>query len=98
MKPYNIAMPHTDPDHVIQSSIAIASLTDPVTFYRMDHPSKPIEVTIVFVLAVKESQQQVKVIETLMNILRDQQFKIGRASCRERVKRAVVAGPLKKQE
>lgn len=74
MKPYNIAMPHTDPDHVIQSSIAIASLTEPVTFYRMDHPSKPIEVTIVFVLAVKESQQQVKVIERLMNILRDQQF------------------------
>lgn len=30
--------------------------------------------TIVFVLAVKESQQQVKVIERLMNILRDQQF------------------------
>jgi len=73
-KPYGMAMPHTDPEHVIQSSIAIASLTEPVTFYRMDHPSKPIEVTIVFVLAVKESQQQVKVIETLMDIFRDQQF------------------------
>src|SRR5690625_2368323 len=73
-KPYGMAMPHPDPEHVIQSSIAIASLTEPVTFYRMDHPSKPIEVTIVFVLAVKESQQQVKVIETLMDIFRDQQF------------------------
>lgn len=46
-----IAIPHTDPEHVKESAVAIASLKNPVEFYHMGtSPSENRKVSVKFVL------------------------------------------------
>ncbi len=61
----NVAIPHTDVDHVLKSGIAIATLTTPVFFNRMDDPSTKVPVNIVFVLAVSNPKEYVKFLSKL---------------------------------
>ncbi len=61
----NVAIPHTDSNHVVKSGLAIATLTKPVFFGRMDKPETKIPVHIVFVLAVSDPKEYVKFLSKL---------------------------------
>ncbi|ADQ13625.1 PTS sugar transporter subunit IIA [Halanaerobium hydrogeniformans] len=63
----NVAIPHTDSEHVKKPAIAVAVLKSPVNFYRMDDASEKIEVDIIFMLAIKEKENQVGVISNLIS-------------------------------
>lgn len=46
-----VAIPHTDPEHINESAIAIANLKEPVNFYHMGtNPSDGMEVPVRFVI------------------------------------------------
>ena len=71
MNGINVAIPHTDAEHVIRSVIAIGSLAAPVDFCDMADPESKVKVDIVFVIAINESHSQPKLLQKLISILQD---------------------------
>lgn len=63
-----VAIPHADPVHVIKNGIAIALLKKPVLFREMGKFEGEIECDIVFMLAIKNPNEQIKVLQNFMNI------------------------------
>ncbi len=68
---YGVAIPHTDPHHVNEAMIAVATLEKPVNFKVMGNPEEEIEVGIVFMLAMKDSSSQLQLLSNLMCIIQD---------------------------
>ena len=61
----NVAIPHTDIEHVIKSGVAVCTLSSPIKFHRMDKPGEEIPVHVVFLLAVSEPNEYVKFLSKL---------------------------------
>lgn len=71
-EPNAVAIPHADPHHVVQSGIAVAVLDRPVPFGRMGGAAgATVEAKVVFLLAIKESEKQVVMIQQLMQLLQN---------------------------
>lgn len=68
---YGIALPHTDSEHVIKSQIAIMTLEKPVKFIEMASTDKEIDVKTIFMLALKDSNQHIKILQKVMELLQD---------------------------
>lgn len=81
-----VAIPHTDPIHVVQESLAIGVLNNPVEFRTMD-TGEPIEVSVLFMLAISNPDKQLKMLQQVMGILRDQTAlnKIANATSKSKV-------------
>lgn len=62
----NVAIPHTDVEHVNNPAIAMATLARPVFFGNMGDPGEMLEVSIVFLLAMKEPHAQVNLLQNLV--------------------------------
>lgn len=67
-----IAIPHTDPIHVKQESLAVGILKNAVSFNEMTS-GEPLHVEIVFMLAITDSGQHLKMLQALSQILRDKE-------------------------
>lgn len=65
----NVALPHTDIDHVIRPAIAVGVLDSPVDFCTMGNPDKTIPVSVVFLLAIKDAQHQVGMLKCFAEFL-----------------------------
>lgn len=70
---YGIALPHTDSEHVIKSQIAIMTLDKPVKFVEMASSDKEIDVKTIFMLALKDSNQHIKILQKVMELLQDKE-------------------------
>lgn len=64
-----VAIPHTNSSHVNRSAIAIAILQQPVEFMAMDNPASSVPVEIVIMLAIKEPESQLTILQKIMQIL-----------------------------
>ncbi len=64
-KPFCIAFPHADADGVSQSALGVAILRQPVIFQNMADPDEGLEVSVVFMLANRDPEEQ---IQTLRNL------------------------------
>lgn len=62
----NVAIPHTDVEHVNKPAIAVATLACPVAFGNMGDSSNTLEASIVFLLAMKEPHAQVDLLQNLV--------------------------------
>jgi len=62
---YGIAIPHSDPEFVNRSAIAIAALEHPVNFKNMANPDEDIPVYLVLLLAIAEKGSVTKVLARL---------------------------------
>lgn len=84
-KPYGIAIPHTDSDKVIQPKLAFASLKKPVTFLQMGNAKKDVEVKLIFMMALTDADDQLRMLQKLMGIFQNdklvQALAQSRASC-----------------
>ncbi|MGB4595720.1 MAG: PTS sugar transporter subunit IIA [Anaerolineaceae bacterium] len=67
----HVAIPHTDIIHVIQSGVAMATLTKPVTFQNMVMPSEDVNVSIVFMLAIDQPHAQIEMLQEIAELLQD---------------------------
>jgi PTS system galactitol-specific IIA component len=65
---YHVAIPHTDPEHVIHPAIAIAVLKKPVEFGEMGNPDARLDVHIVCMLAVRQSDSLVTILQNLVEM------------------------------
>lgn len=61
-----IAIPHTDAEHVLTGSIGVAILEHPVSFKTMGTDDIPVDVQIIFMMAIKEAHQQVEFLQRLI--------------------------------
>ncbi len=69
-----VAIPHTDVEHVNTPAMAIAVLEEPVTFKMMGMIEEKVKVQILFMLAIKESKTQIKLLQRLMNVFEDREI------------------------
>ncbi|QIQ21978.1 PTS sugar transporter subunit IIA [Zophobihabitans entericus] len=66
MPTMNIAIPHTDPSHIIKPFIAVTKLTRPITFMEMGTLDSPVDVDWIFALGVTDGEHQVCLLQALM--------------------------------
>ena len=64
-KPFCIAFPHADADGVSRSALGVAVLHTPVKFQNMADPDEGLDVTLIFMLANRDPEEQ---IQTLRNL------------------------------
>lgn len=69
----NVAIPHTDVEHVNKPAIAVATLARPVAFGNMGEPGSLLEARIVFLLAMKEPHAQLDLLQNLVKTLQNPQ-------------------------
>lgn len=63
-----VAIPHTDAKHVNFPGIVIAKLKNPIVFREMGNDTGRVEASLIFMLAIKNPEQQVKTLSKLMTI------------------------------
>jgi len=89
-----IALPHTEAEHVHTSRLAIGVLRYPVTFQMMGAPESTAEVSAVFLLAIAEKETQVVALQQLADLFQDGVTlrKIAAARSSNEVYRAMLKG------
>jgi PTS system galactitol-specific IIA component len=68
---YNVALPHTDVEHVLKSAVAVATLSKPIVFKNMANPQQDVNVNIVFMIALNESGGQVKMLQQIVQLIQN---------------------------
>lgn len=81
VEPYGIAIPHTDADKVITPQIAFASLKKPVKFQMMGN-GQEMDVSLIFMLALKKAEDQLAMLQRLMGIFQDRSLLEELAACK----------------
>ena len=69
-----VAIPHTAAEHVTGNTIAVASLSQPVTFEEMGGSGREIEVDLVLLLILGDAEQHVEHLSRLIRTIQDEQF------------------------
>ncbi len=68
---YNVSIPHTDAECVKKEFIAIATLNTPIPFYLMEDKGKQADVSLVFMLGLKNPHDQLEVLKELIGLIQD---------------------------
>jgi len=61
----NVAVPHTDPEHVIGAALALATLARPVSFANMEDPAERLAVRVVFLMALDDKSKQIDMLQKI---------------------------------
>lgn len=61
----NIAVPHTDPEHVIRPALALAVLKEPVVFSNMEDPEEKLPVRVVILMALNDKDRQIEMLQKI---------------------------------
>lgn len=70
----NVAIPHTDPEHVNKAGFCLGILDKPVTFNVMGSDNEQVEVSALFMLAIKRKEDQLDNLQKLIEICQDQEM------------------------
>ena len=65
----DIALPHSDSVHVIQTALAIATIKTPVAFKMMGSSDTVLHPKILFMLGIAEAHAQIAMLQRLMALL-----------------------------
>lgn len=85
VQPLGVAIPHTDNEHVIKEQIGFASLKNPVKFKIMGSDNEYVDVSLVFMLALKHPEKQLEMLQKLINIFQNEDVLRELYSCNELV-------------
>ena len=72
-KPFAVALPHTEPDHVIKPCIAVAKLQKPVEFHEMVNDRNTVPVRFIFNLVLQKTEQQLELLQKIISIFYDKE-------------------------
>jgi len=61
----NVAVPHTDPEHVLRPGLAFATLAEPVLFSNMENPDEKLRVSVVFLMALNDKDKQIEMLQEI---------------------------------
>lgn len=70
---YNIAMPHTFAEHVLEPVIAVARLKEPVEFLEMGTKDVSLSVSLVMMMAISNPQEQVGLLRKILRLFADEE-------------------------
>lgn len=70
----NIAIPHTEPEHVNKPCIGVMVLNDTVPFQKMDDLTSLVNVKVIFLIALKNGHGHMELLRNIMLTCRDQSF------------------------
>ncbi len=73
----NVAVPHTDPEHVIKAGVALATLSTPVAFASIDDPEETLSVGTVFLLAIDDKDRQIDVLQQVIATIQNPAMRDG---------------------
>lgn len=73
-EPVGIAIPHTDPEHVLVSALAVGVLSHPVLFHEMGSLDDEIPVSIISMMAISDPASVVPVLRNLALVYQDSEF------------------------
>lgn len=71
LSPWSIAIPHTDPEHVIKPCIIIFKLKNIVKFKEMANPKHNVNVKYVFGLVFTDGKKQLPLLSNIISITQD---------------------------
>jgi galactitol PTS system EIIA component len=69
-----VAIPHTDSIHVEREAIAVAILKNPVTFQHMGMTEVEVDVSLVFMLAIRKPENQLGVLQVITNLIQNKEI------------------------
>ncbi len=69
-----VAIPHADPEHVLDAAIAVASLARPVRFRELGNPDAELEVELVALLALPDAERAQQELVGLIERFQDPGF------------------------
>ena len=67
-----VAIPHTDSEYVKESQVGFLSLKKPLSFTEMGTNDKVIEVSLLFMLALKEPHEQLEMLQRLIEMFQQE--------------------------
>ena len=70
----HVAIPHTDPEHVIKPAIMLGVLKKPVVFGEMGNPDSQLDVQLICMLAIAKSDSLINLLEKLVVAFQDPEF------------------------
>lgn len=70
---YSIAMPHTFAAHVNSPAIAVAKLSEPVTFIEMGSKDVELSVSLVMMMAISDPQEQVGLLKKILRVFSNEE-------------------------
>ena len=68
IEPIGVAIPHTDPEHVIEPCIVIIKPNNPIMFKEMGQGENDIPCKFIFMLVIKNNGEQVELLQNLISI------------------------------
>jgi len=72
--PYGVAIPHADPDHVREQAVLVGLPESTATFRSMDDADREIEVDVVVLLLVTETEGYSAFLSNLTKLFQDDDF------------------------
>jgi PTS system galactitol-specific IIA component len=67
-RPFGVALPHTDCEHVKRTGIAVGILAQPVDFFMMGTPDQQVQAHMVFLMAIREPKKQITLLQKLAEL------------------------------
>lgn len=68
-----IAIPHASPvDNVLKNGIAVLQLANPIVFHSMENCDEIVEINLVFMLALKDSNQHLDMLQKLFAMFQEE--------------------------
>ena len=76
-EPFQVAIPHTDPEHVIKEAVSCIRLKNPLKFKDVGDDENDINAEFVFVLCIMEPEKQIDVLKALVEALSNEKIMNG---------------------
>lgn len=70
--PVGVAIPHTDPKYVINNAVSVAVLKKPIEMTVMGTTNEKVEISIIFLLSLAQSNKQLNILKRIMSVVQDQ--------------------------
>ena len=70
-----VAIPHADNNLVNTTSIAVASLKNPVKFHNMEEVDQTVDVQIVIMMAIAEPHGQIEMLQRIIGFIQNDEAK-----------------------
>lgn len=71
---FDIAIPHTVSEHVIEPAMAIGVLKHPVVFQQMGSPEIELHPQLIFMLAISDPKEQIALLRRIMKFLQSEEL------------------------
>lgn len=71
---FDVAIPHTDPEHVREAFIAVIRPEQSISFREMGNLQGATEPQLLFVIGFKESEDQLSILQNLMKMFQNQKI------------------------